>query len=115
MNTPDDCQRCGVCCFSALRTYVRVWGDDWTRLGGAAERLAHFIGNAAYMRMRDGHCAALEIHVATDGAREYGCSIYERRPQICRDLERGSPECHGELATKAAQVAMNRAPLSRPD
>ena len=26
------------------------------------------------------------------------CGIYETRPQICRDLARGSPECEGERA-----------------
>jgi Fe-S-cluster containining protein len=31
---------------------------------------------------------------------DYFCTIYERRPQICRDLARGSPECEGERALK---------------
>lgn len=105
--TPSDCLRCGVCCHSDLPAYVRVTGDDWTRLGDEAERVAHFIGHRAYLRMTGGHCAALAIRPAADdsGATEYFCTIYERRPQICRDLARGSPECAGELATKAARVA----------
>ena len=32
------CLHCGVCCFSRLETYVRVTGDDWTRLGPAGRR-----------------------------------------------------------------------------
>ena len=32
---------------------------------------------------------------------EFFCTIYERRPQVCRDLARGSPECDGERALKA--------------
>jgi Fe-S-cluster containining protein len=80
---------------------VRVSGDDWTRLGGAAEQVAQFVGNRAYMRMRDGHCGALELRTGADGATEFFCTIYERRPQICRDLARGSPECAGEIAVKA--------------
>jgi len=75
-------------------------GDDWTRFGGEAPRLAQFIGHRAYMRMRDGHCAALERRVAGDGGSDFFCTIYERRPQACRDLDRGSPQCQGELATK---------------
>ncbi|WP_245844322.1 YkgJ family cysteine cluster protein [Nibricoccus aquaticus] len=102
MNTPDDCRRCGVCCFSSLESYVRVSGDDWTRLGDAAERVAHFVGNRAFMLMREGHCAALELRHAEDGAAEFFCSIYEQRPQICRDLARGSPECGGEREMKGA-------------
>jgi Fe-S-cluster containining protein len=100
VNTPDDCRHCGVCCFSTLESYVRVTGDDWTRLGEGAEQVAHFVGNRAFMRMREGHCAALELRHAEDGAEEFFCSIYERRPQICRDLARGSPECAGERAVK---------------
>ncbi len=100
-----DCLRCGVCCHSNLNTYVRVSGADWERLGVEVDRLAHFIGNRAYLRMRDGHCAALDMRTAADGAREFFCTIYERRPQVCRDLARGSPECAGELSTKAERVA----------
>lgn len=101
METPDDCRRCGVCCFSELPTYVRVTGEDWTRLGPNAERVAHFLGHRAYMRLEAGHCAALQVRAGTGGGRDYFCSIYEARPQVCRDLLRGSPECQGELGAKA--------------
>jgi uncharacterized protein len=80
---------------------VRVTGDDWSRLGNDAEKLASFIGHRAYMRMRDGHCEALEIRGGSSGASEFFCTIYERRPQICRDLARGSPECAGEREKSA--------------
>jgi len=99
-----DCLRCGVCCHSHLDTYVRVTGADWERLGSDAERVARFIGNRAYMRMVDGHCAALDVRTAPDGGREFFCTIYEKRPQVCRDLARGSPECAGERAMKAEWV-----------
>ena len=88
---------------------MRVTGADWTRLGEDAERVAHFAGwgNEAFMRMNDGHCAALTVRQVTTGAgenaeevMEFFCTLYDRRPQICRDLERGSPECAGERATK---------------
>ena len=109
---PADCLRCGVCCFSALEAFVRVDGADWTRLGGEAERVAHFLGNRAFMKMREGHCAALELRNAPDGydvsggaGMEYFCTVYEKRPQICRDLARGSPECMGELTAKAERTA----------
>ena len=80
---------------------MRVTGDDWARLGAEAERVAQFVDNRAFMRMRDGHCAALEVRPTTDGAAEFFCTIYDRRPQICRDLARGSPECAGEIAVKS--------------
>jgi hypothetical protein len=58
------CQRCGACCFSPSETYVRIDGADWTRLGPDAERIAHFIGNRAYLRMTGGRCAALAVSLA---------------------------------------------------
>lgn len=82
---------------------MRVTGDDWARLGDAAERVAHFVGHRAFMRMRDGHCAALDVRRTADGAQEFFCTAYAGRPQICRDLARGSPECAGELAVKTAR------------
>lgn len=106
MNAAEDsaaCLRCGVCCFSRLETYVRVRGEDWARLGADAEGMAHFTGHRAYMRMADGRCAALEAREAPDGAREHFCTIYERRPQICRDLARGSPQCEAERALKSGR------------
>lgn len=98
------CLRCGVCCFSRLETYVRVSGDDWSRLGEEADRFAHFIGHRAYLRMVEGRCAALETRRTPDGVAEYFCTIYERRPQVCRDLARGSPQCEAEVALKAERT-----------
>ena len=92
-----DCLTCGTCCFSYLENYVRVTGDDHARLGDHAESLVRFDGNQAFMRMTDGHCAALTID--RENAR-FVCSVYELRPRTCRDLERASPACEGELATK---------------
>lgn len=102
---PTDCQRCGVCCYSESHEYVWVTGYDWTQLGEDADKLAHFIGNRAFMKMSGGHCGALAIQRLPDGTTHFACTIYERRPEICRMLERGSPECLGELETKAAHVA----------
>lgn len=107
-NPPSDCLRCGACCHSPSERFVRVTGADWTRLGEAAERVAHFTGrgNEAYMKMTAGHCAALEVRPAgagADQAPEYFCTLYDRRPQICRDLARGSPECAGERAQKSTR------------
>jgi len=79
---------------------VRVTGADWERLREDAERVAHFVGHRAYMRMQGGRCVALVSRVGEDGGSWHLCSIYERRPQVCRDLQRGAPECEAELARK---------------
>lgn len=76
--------------------YVRVTGDDHERLGADAAALTHFIGNRCYMRMhKDGHCGALRV-----GDGRFVCSVYGNRPQVCRDLERGSPVCEAEIERK---------------
>jgi uncharacterized protein len=91
------CLTCGVCCFSRLKTYVRVTGDDFARLGERADELAAFDGHRAYMRMIDGHCAALLVEKSSG---QLICGAYDARPQTCRDLARGSGACLGEIATK---------------
>lgn len=100
---PANCRCCGACCFSPSALHVRVTGEDWSRLGAMADELAQFIGNRAYMRMPGGRCAALAVHEDDDGFRDFVCTIYESRPQICRDLARGSPECAGEIALRVSR------------
>ncbi len=102
MTTPE-CVACGTCCFSDLPKYVRVRGDDHERLGDDADALVVFHGNEAYMAMNGGRCAALALDV--EGGR-FLCSVYERRPATCRELERGSPACAGEIALKGERPLM---------
>ena len=94
------CLGCGACCFSNLDEYVRVNGDDHSRLGERAPLLTRFEGNRCYMRMQDGHCIALVVDAETA---RFVCSIYDTRPQICRDLGRESLECQAELHEKSAR------------
>jgi Fe-S-cluster containining protein len=105
---PKDCTRCGACCFSESDRHARVTGDDYERLGDDAARLVVFLGNQAFMRLvrmddvaggtaRVGHCAAL---VVDPSAGTFLCSVYDRRPDVCRDLDRGSPACAGERFVK---------------
>lgn len=91
------CLGCGACCFSRLANYVPVTGADHARIGARVDELTHFEGNRCYMNMREGHCAALVIDRTT---RQFVCSIYDLRPNTCRDLERGSPACRGEIHEK---------------
>jgi uncharacterized protein len=97
---PFACLTCGACCFSRLDRYVRVSGDDYQRLGEAASELALFIENRCYLRLRDGHCSALII--SREGA--FRCSIYQRRPAICREIEPGGPACRAEIEQKAGRT-----------
>ena len=83
---------------------MRVTGEDWSRLGEAAERVAHFIGHRAYMKMSGERCVALDLRRSAEGKPEFFCTVYEQRPQICRDLERGSAQCAGECLAKRGRV-----------
>jgi len=91
------CLGCGTCCFSKLSNYVSVDGADHTRIGVRVDNLTHFDGNRCYMNMHDGHCASLVIERITG---QFVCSIYETRPSVCRELDRASPACQGEIHSK---------------
>ena len=93
-----ECTKCGVCCFSHAPDYLRVFGSDYERLGEAGKPFTHFIGNRVFMRLEDGHCAALTYDQTSA---RFLCSIYEQRPDVCRALERGSGHCAAERAEKS--------------
>ncbi|MDB4990773.1 MAG: hypothetical protein JWN04_5951 [Myxococcaceae bacterium] len=97
MSSAPPCLRCGACCFSQLETYVEVTGAGYSLLGDDAPALTQFIGNRCYMRMAEGHCGALRVHEA-DG--NFVCSVYERRPEVCRALLRESSQCDAERGLK---------------
>ena len=103
---PEDCTRCGACCFSDSPRHARVTGDDHRRLGDNAESLVAWIENLAFMRLERvtdslHKCIALTIDPESG---TFACSIYETRPDVCRDLERGSGACRGELTTKRQRL-----------
>jgi Fe-S-cluster containining protein len=89
---------------------VRVEGSDYARLGDDADSLTHFIGNRCYMRMNAGRCAALTLR--DDGA--FVCSAYEKRPEVCRALARGSAACEAEFMQKSERVHALRSDLRKP-
>jgi Fe-S-cluster containining protein len=108
------CLDCGTCCFSQLARYARVEGSDHSRLADRADELTVFIGNRCYMKMLDGHCAALVIDVLS---RRFVCGAYESRPAVCRELERGSPACQAEIldkGTRPAELLLSLTPRRMP-
>ena len=76
-----------------------VSGDDHQRLGPDAKQWITWQNNRAFMRMTEGHCAALKIQTNDHGT-QFVCAIYDQRPQTCRDLARGSPQCEADWSTK---------------
>lgn len=89
-----DCQACAACCHAAHERHVPVTGADHARLlPDEQARLSWWDGNRCFLRTDAGRCAAL----GRDGAGRWSCTIYERRPEVCRDLERGSPACEAAI------------------
>jgi Fe-S-cluster containining protein len=93
-----ECVDCGVCCFSFLPEYIRVFGVDLARMDERAEAFVEFRGNRCFMRMDGGRCTALRVDVERQ---QYLCSIYAMRPDVCRSLERGSGHCRAERHEKS--------------
>jgi hypothetical protein len=91
------CLACGRCCFGP-RDYVQIFDEDLATLGpGLVDSLGVLSGTKRFMRMEGGHCVALR----RSGA-EVGCSIYERRPLICRVYAAGGEQ------SRCAPVASGR-------
>lgn len=83
------CSNCQACC---CRLEVMLITDT-----GVPERFIKTDpwGGQTMARSEDGWCAALDRNTML-------CSIYEKRPLICREFEMGGYEC---LAERAANVA----------
>ncbi len=88
----SDCVSCGRCCHHGPRTVTLLEADE-ARLGEALlERLTVLYDRPPYFRFvkNDGHaCGALD----RSRPDHYPCSIYEVRPDGCREVEPGSPTC----------------------
>lgn len=79
-----DCQSCGGCC---------AWSETWPVLMGPGDGagIPEDLIDVENERMQSyGHrCAALEGEIG----RQVGCSVYDRRPLVCREFQAGSDDC----------------------
>ena len=96
---PEDCTRCGACCFSKQDDYIALFDVDVARLDAAALALTHERDGRRVMRFSEGRCEAL---VRRDD--RLVCGIYAMRPDACRWLERGSGQCRAQLAEKSERA-----------
>jgi uncharacterized protein len=80
------CASCEACC---CRLEVMIMGDDEVPLN-LTELDAW--GGLVMRRLADGWCAALDRATML-------CTVYERRPTVCRDFEMGSSDCVAERAS----------------
>lgn len=81
------CERCGLCCLAAKgdTTYVQLLAEDSNIPASMVDR------GAMKTRATRGYprCVAL----SGDTSRSVSCTIYADRPAICREFERGGPDC----------------------
>jgi Fe-S-cluster containining protein len=80
--------------------YVPVTSEDRERMGDRANEMSHLVEGSYYLRMKDGRCAQLNH---ADG--DWVCGDYKRRPEACRQLERGSPDCLAERDLKRLRAS----------
>ncbi len=94
-----DCQVCGACCRNprhnrahGIQDYVDVVPSDrlFQRRGLRDRWTFRAPEGTHHMRLRDdGRCVALDGTIG----RFVSCGIYAQRPEVCRKLEPGTPQC----------------------
>jgi Fe-S-cluster containining protein len=83
-----DCLACGACCYGPDE-YVSVTALDLNRMSGRTQgRMVVKRRDRMFLKMVQGHCAALH---ARQG--HFSCRMYAERPAPCRIVEPGSREC----------------------
>lgn len=88
-NTVISCADCNACC---CRLEVMLQGEDDVPLDMVAyDRW----GGWVMARLADGRCVALDRHT-------FRCTIYARRPTVCRDYAAGDYECLQERLQRVA-------------
>ncbi len=86
VSLPDIEASCATCRASCCRLEVMLITDT-----GVPEEYVAFDdwGGMTMARLSDGWCAALDVSTML-------CTIYEKRPLICREYEMGGHECLSE-------------------
>jgi hypothetical protein len=86
--TPE-CQDCGACCVVPDPFFIELDNVDFAQLTEEEQlRLTTFEDDMCILGKKGGRCAALRIQEG-----RFLCAIYERRPYVCREFERGSSPC----------------------
>jgi Fe-S-cluster containining protein len=87
-----DCQRCGACCAHYRVSFYWAEADDAPG-GHIPAALTQPLN--AHMRCMSGTSSKQPRCVALQGdiGHSVGCGIYEQRPQVCREVMPGDPQC----------------------
>lgn len=93
------CANCKACC---CKLEVLLIGDADVPVEFTTQNPW---GGWVMRRLDDGWCAALD-------RKTFRCTIYESRPDICRDYEMGDSDCLAERAQLAGQPTARRIELA---
>lgn len=92
----DPCRACGACCdFPEPWSVVDLTMADTVRIPAAMT--THSWGNRVKMRREGNRCVALVGTIGLDAR----CSIYDIRPEVCRDYD-------PDARTKDCEVCRNQ-------
>jgi Fe-S-cluster containining protein len=101
-----DCQACAACCHGD-EGWVHVDAADDARVEGSAAlaRLVVLTRHGGYvkrsLKMIGGRCAAL----SEPERGRWSCTVYDDRPTVCRDVERGSDACRAARRARDLDVS----------
>jgi Fe-S-cluster containining protein len=88
-----ECLDCGACCHSINPRLIELLGGD---LRSVPRAFVEDDNSGSHMKMiADAKHDCLVCSALGDGNR---CRIYEARPFLCREFERGSDECLAAIA-----------------
>ena len=100
MTSPPDCLTCGACCASPFigEGYIRLNPEEEKRLRRRGLPILEVVSDPEDRIVLLGtkqNCRATRVCIALSGTvgNQVACSIYEQRPELCRQFEAGSPEC----------------------
>ncbi len=94
MSDVPDCLACGTCCFTPNPRMVELLGID--EVATPEEWVVQEPDGSKHMRMLPTTVPGIWV-CAAHGA-DHVCKIYARRPFLCREFERGSPDCQEAIA-----------------
>jgi Fe-S-cluster containining protein len=101
MPPPLDCLTCGACCASPFggEGYIQLSAEEEQRLGRRGLPVLEVVPDPEDRIVMLGtkwNAQGVRVCIALAGqvGAQVACAIYEGRPELCRQFEAGSPECH---------------------
>ena len=87
--TEQDCQSCGACCAHFRVSFY--WQEAEQR--GLPEDTLHQISpwRVCFKGTENMPCRC--VHLSGSVGQQVGCTVYERRPHPCRELQPGDAKC----------------------